>query len=745
MKVTDPAGLAVRAPVELLSEANEFRGTYATDDSGNATARRLPFGIYKVRIDAPGFAPFTATIEVRSALPSDFAATLAIAPSNTSVVVSDSETLIDPYRVGAINRIGSDMIENRPGSLPGRSLQDLVISQPGWLYEGNAVLHPRGSEYQTQIVLDGVPLTENRSPGFGTAIQADDIESLGIYTANFPAEYGRKMGGVIEVNTARDNRAGFHGQLVLGGGSYDTAGTYAMGQYIHGKDTFGITASGSGTSHYLNPVVPENFSNRATTGSFSARYERDITAADRISLEVSHSLARYEIPNELIQQASGQRQDAGNFETNGLASYRHIFTSNAILDLRGMVRDVSSDLSSNSLSTPVIAFRHDGLREGYFKGSLSVHHGRQELKAGVEFDATYLREQFSDVITNPDDFDPDTPATFQFSGNHLDLEQSAFLQDQIRLGNWTLSVGLRWDHYQLLVNQNAFSPRLGAARYFRRLGLLVHGSYDRIFQTPSSQGLLLSSSPQVASLSPVVLRLPVKPSHGNYYQVGATKSIFGKMRLDATIYDRRVDNFADDDQLLSTAVSFPIAFHKANIYGAEAKLEVPLWHNVNGYTSYSYMVASAYLPVTGGLFLGSDATDSLQDLSGRFWASQDQRHTFHTRVRYQFTDRVWAGAGFEYGSGLPFEFEGTLADALQQSGPAVVARLNFDAGRVRPSFSVNTSAGAALWKSDKWSARIQLDGENLNNRLNVIDFAGLFSGNAIAPSRSFSLGLTTNF
>ena len=41
--------------------------------------------------------------------------------------------------------------------------------------------------------------------------------------------------------------------------------------------------------------------------------------------------------------------------------------------------------------------------------------------------------------------------------------------------------------------------------------------------------------------------------------------------------------------------------------------------------------------------------------------------------------------------------------------------------------------------------RIQADGQNLNNILNVIDFGGLFSGNAIGSSRSFALRLTTNF
>ena len=71
--------------------------------------------------------------------------------------------------------IGSKQIEDRVQSLPGRSVQDLVVTQPGWLYEGNAVLHPRGSEYQTQFVIDGLPLTDNRSPSFGPEIEADDL------------------------------------------------------------------------------------------------------------------------------------------------------------------------------------------------------------------------------------------------------------------------------------------------------------------------------------------------------------------------------------------------------------------------------------------------------------------------------------------------------------------------------------------------------------------------------------------
>ena len=210
---------------------------------------------------------------------------------------------MDPYRPGSVNELGGKQIQDRLTALPGRGIQDLVNSQPGWLYEGNAVLHPRGSEYQTQFVVDGIPLTDNRSPSFGPeAAEADDIQSLKIYTAGIPAEYGRKMGGIVEVNTLRSQLPGLHGQLTLFGGSYDTGSISTQDQYTRGKNTFGVSASGNMTNHYLNPVVPENYTNDGTVASFAGSFERDLTEKDRLTVIFRHELARYAIPNELVQQ-----------------------------------------------------------------------------------------------------------------------------------------------------------------------------------------------------------------------------------------------------------------------------------------------------------------------------------------------------------------------------------------------------------------------------------------------------------
>lgn len=736
LKVTDPMGLGVPSVVKLISDINQFKSEYSTDAEGRLTARRLPFGIYQIRVEGQGFAPFSGRLEIRSVIPLRYRVRLSLAAANTTVRVNGQDTLIDPYRVGNINRIGAQRIEDRETSLPGRSVIDLVDSEPGWLYEGNAVLHPRGSEYQTQFVVDGVPLTDNRSPGFGPEIEADDVASLSVYTANFPAEFGRKLGGVVEVDTRKDTRPGWHGSMVADAGSFDSADGYALSQYAWGRNTLSFSADAARTDWYENPVVPQNYNNAGTTSDFAAHFERDLTDRDRVGVIVRHEQSAFEVPNEQVQQSAGQAQNRDNRETLGIFSYQHIFGPNVLGEFHGLARRDTDALWSNSLATPIIAFQDRGFSEVYANASLSVQHGIHEWKTGVEADFTPLREAFRDTVTDFSQFDPGTPGTFSFNGRAHDYEQAAYIQDSVHKGAWNVDAGLRWDHYQLLINQNALSPRLGISRYFRRPNLALHFSYDRVFQTPAFENLLLASSSQVVSLDPQFLRLPVQPSHGNYFEAGFSKSLLGKFRLDANYYRRYFNNYADDDLLLNTSVSFPIAFRKAEIYGAEGKLDLPSAGRLSGFASYSYQVGSAYLPATGGLFLGDEDINSNTAGLGRFWDSQDQRHTVRTRYRYQLPRRTWLALGAQYGSGLPVEFEGTAAEALAEYGPAVVARVDLAHGRVRPQFSLDASTGIDLYRRDRLKVGVQADVENLTNRLNVIDFAGLFSGNAIGPPRS---------
>jgi hypothetical protein len=783
LTVTDPSGLGVKSTVELVSQANQYRATFTTDAQGKLDAKRLPYGIYQIQVEAPAFAQVSQSVEIRSALPLDHQIRLKIAPASESLKVTAAATLIDPYRAGSVNQIGSQAIQDRLTALPGRSMQDLVNSQPGWLYEGNAVLHPRGSEYQTQFVVDGVPLTDNRSPSFGPEpAEADDVESLTVYTAGIPAEFGRKMGGVVEVNTLKNQDPGFHGQFTLFGGSYDTAAASTQDQYTWKGNTLGISASGDMTAHYLSPVVPENYTNHGTSGDFSTSYERELTQKDRLTFIVRHELGRYQIPNELVQQngaylpnasntagcpagspepsdcvfiPGGQLQTGENFETMGIVSYQHIFSSDMLGVVRGMARDNSTDFNSNDASWPLNATQHNDFKEIYFTSSLSIHHGRQEWKVGIDSDAKFLHENTSYLI--PDCAVPTDPLcpinlgildsgaiTFAFLGHRPDLEQAAYVEDAIRLGNWSIDAGLRWDHYQLLVNQNAVSPRLAASRYFPSIGVSVHFSYDRVFQTPSFENILLASSPAAEAIDTSVpaLQLPIQPSHGNYYEWGATKAFLGKMRLDVNGFRRAVNNYADDSQILSTGISFPIAFDHAILYGAEGKLQLLEWKKFSGFASYSYIVGNAWFPVTGGLFLGDNA---INPTTGHFPDSQDQRNTFRGRLRYQVIPRLWVAVGADYNSGLPFEPDLTPEQYAAEYGQVVVNHLNFNRNRILPYFTQNASVGVGVYHHEKRSVSFQADVANLGNTLELIDFGGLFSGNAIGPVRQYTFRLATTF
>ncbi|MBB5056816.1 outer membrane receptor for Fe3+-dicitrate [Granulicella aggregans] len=335
---------------------------------------------------------------------------------------------------------------------------------------------------------------------------------------------------------------------------------------------------------------------------------------------------------------------------------------------------------------------------------------------------------------------------FTYQDQRPDLEQSIFIQDRIRLNNWTISAGLRWDHYQLVVKDQGVQPRFSIARSFPRANTVLHFSYDRIFQTPSFENILLSSSTQIESIDPGdFLRLPLKPSKGDYYE-GGLSTVFAKhWKLDANLYRRFVNDYADDDQIDNTTISFPISFRKAIIYGAEAKITVPDWHHFSGFASYSYMVGNVWNPVTGGIFLSDNADEAAANLSGHFPDSQDQRHSLRARARYEIVPRLWLAFGTQYDTGLPFDFGGDRDQALAQYGPEIISRVNFDRGRILPSFQVSASAGLDLYTSERMKMHLQADGENLSDVLDVIDFGGLFSGNAIGPPRSFALRLTANF
>jgi hypothetical protein len=58
---------------------------------------------------------------------------------------------------------------------------------------------------------------------------------------------------------------------------------------------------------------------------------------------------------------------------------------------------------------------------------------------------------------------------------------------------------------------------------------------------------------------------------------------------------------------------------------------------------------------------------------------------------------------------------------------------------------VDFGLGLRFWQRDERSVSMQIDVRNASNRLNVINFTGLFSGTALAAGRQITFQIRTRF
>src|SRR4030095_4065723 len=93
----------------------------------------------------------------------------------------------------------------------------------------------------------------------------------------------------------------------------------------------------------------------ASNTSFTGGLERDLTPSDRLRLSGAHRETWFLVPNDLLQETAGQRQDRTSADTEGQVYLQHVFSTALLGSLGGMVRDVSAQLWSNPLSTPICA------------------------------------------------------------------------------------------------------------------------------------------------------------------------------------------------------------------------------------------------------------------------------------------------------------------------------------------------------------------------------------------------------
>ena len=755
--VRDSAGLALSARVTLRDRVAGFTAEGHADKEGLLRFRRLPLGIFQLQIHYPSFYSHSEQISISSALPIVRQYSLQVAPIETSLTIQGNTPLFDAGQTENVFRIGRARLVENSFSTLGRSTINAVSTLPGWLLEANAVLHPRGSEYDTQYVVDGMPLYDNRSLGFIPGFHSDEFEAVHVITANIPAEFGRRLGGIIELSTRRATRPGRHTEFSLQSGSFSTTEGMFTNQHRTAHTVFSFGLHGGHTDRYLDPPSLENFTNRGNAAGLNAGLDHDLTRRDRLHLYFRSNRVNFLVPNNPEQQSYQQRQDRRGAETAGQIHYQHVFSSRVIAEMRSMIRNVGAKLWSNTFATPVFTEQNRSFLEGVISSAVTVEAEHHTIKFGSDYRTAALREHF--LFRQAGIFESDG---FRFDETLRTVDTGAFAQNRYRRDGLTLDVGLRIDYHRTRASEKGVSPRLGIAYYWAPADLMLRASFDRVFQTPAIENLLLSSSRVTWSLDSTEGFLSVPASRAHFYEVGVTKPISSTLRLDINHYWRNFSNYYDDDVFLNTGISFPISFSAARIEGTEISIEMPKYYRLGAYLSYSNMLGTATSPVTGGLFIQGSETGKLRDVAANFPISQDQRNTISLTIRYQLNSRTRLSVATRYGSGLPVELEtdddnrnransqepkkDSRGNGFNQLIPAkILKQVNFSRGRIRPNFQVDFSLGIKIWEQGIRSADLQFDVTNATNRLNVINFTGLFSGTAIAPSRMIGLRLRTQF
>src|SRR5260370_42592870 len=229
--VTDTSQAAIpNVQVTLINMATGVARTVATDETGFYTAADLLPGSYEMTAAAPGF-----TTQVRAGITVNVVASLVFNlvmqagdPART-VRVTVSGTPTDQTSSAVAGNISTSTVVDSP--LNGRDWTQLATLQAGvtGVQTGSAqgggnsqrgfgaALSISGARPdQNSYRLDGVSINDysNGAPGsvLGDNLGVDAVEQFSVLGSNYPAEYGRTTGGVINAVT-RSGTNGFHGSV----------------------------------------------------------------------------------------------------------------------------------------------------------------------------------------------------------------------------------------------------------------------------------------------------------------------------------------------------------------------------------------------------------------------------------------------------------------------------------------------------------------------------------------------------
>jgi hypothetical protein len=795
--VKDPTGGVMQAvEVKISNPVTGLARTATTDAAGRYVFGNLPPNPYHITVEAQGFQTLQRDVDVRSAVPIDVDLTLALAGATSTVqVVGHAEDLVerDPTAHTDVDR---SLIEKMPIESSSGLNQVITLASPGVVADSNGFFHPIGDHAQTQFSIDNQPITDQQSKLYSNQISQDAVESLEIMTGVAPAEYGDKSSLVVHIVTKSGlDQPKPTGSVSLGYASFKSpTGELNMGGGSHTVGDF-LSVSGLHTDRFLDP--PELVALHDTGGSVSFFNRLDFHPNDTDSLHLNVQAAKsgFDVPNSYDQIAQTQHQDITSL--NFAPGYTRVIGSKTLFTANGFVRrDHLTYLPSANVfnDTPASVSQDRTLTNLGVKADVSYTTGNHNVKLGGTISATQLHEIFTLGITDPTDatwaddsgnFNPifapfdltNGGAPLRYDQSGTIKEQSAFIQDDIKAGDASFKLGLRFDHYVGLVTKSLLQPRLGVSYAVPGAGTVLRASYGRTMETPYNENLLLSAGVGLNGLFGD--GQPPPPGIRNQVEIGVQQGLGRWLVADFGYFNKHTENGYDFGVLFNTPIAFPVAWDHSRINGFTGRVNLVEHGGFSAFVVMAHTNAIYSPPGTGGILL--------EQPGGDFRIDHDQKFNSTTNLQYVFNRPfgAWAALSWRYDSGLVAGSVGSLDDALGLTADQQTA-IGFSCGGVAASLSRQLTAadcttsnyGASrlripaegteddvtnppriaprhlfdlglgvdnLFHGDKTKVRLRFGVINLTNREALYNFLSTFSGTHFVTPRSYQVHVGVTF
>jgi hypothetical protein len=706
--VTDATGATVSGvTITATYISTQAQRRSMTGSDGAFLFLKLSAGAYWVVAQASGFATSAQDV-MYSGMPIRLDFKLATGAVQTEVIVNANE--LDPTEPAHVD-ITPEQIERIPSQSVSSPLSSLVtLTTPGVSADSNGSFHPLGDHAEASFVIDGQPITDQQSRTFSTQISLNALQSMEVREGSPQVDVGDKTSMVIVAQTRSglDQRRPSEA-FSFSRGSFAT--TQASGNVGFGTTKFGsfTAADGINSSRFLD--TPELVALHANGNAQNLIERLDYKINAKTSLQLNTSLSRswFQTPNTLDQQTLSQDQRQTVVSFNVAPSMLHTFGGSAFNQTNLWVREdkIRYWPSADPLAdTPATLAQARRLTNTGIRHEFTYSHGRHTVVAGAEWKHTFLSEQFTTGLTNPaynspclgsdGAPSPDTayshpsqcaPAglaanpgflagllkidltrggtLFNFWG-YTDIKQEAvFAQDSIRLRNFTLNPGLRFDNYNGLTNSNAFQPRVGGAYTAPALHTVIHLAYSRVFLTPYNENLIVASSSgpgSTAGALGAVDSAVLKTGRRNQFNVGFETQVSKLISFSGEYLWKFTYGAYDFDVLLNSPLTFPTQFRKSKIDGALFRATAAPTHGFAGYLTVSHVRSRLFGPETGGVSFSPPYSNVARP-------DHDEGLAMNLYMRYQIGHRgPWAGISYRYDGGLVAVAVPDYATALRLTG-----------------------------------------------------------------------------